>query len=230
MHSRFLLTVLISLIAVLTALSQTRVPTIDDLLNVKSLGGARISPDGDWVAYTFNETDWKQDAFVTHIWLVNTTGGKPFQLTRGEKSAANPQWSPDGEWLTFTSNRVGDKNQIFAIRVAGGEAAQLTKSENGVGGYQWSRDGKQIAYTSSDLDAKAAKERTDYLGGFEVTRKEYTFTQIWTLEVAKALTEPIAGTQRTKAKDYTVGSFEWSPDGTQITFSATVNSDLINGS
>ncbi|MEO5859639.1 MAG: S9 family peptidase, partial [Pyrinomonadaceae bacterium] len=42
--------------------------------------------------------------------------------------------------------------------------------------------------------------------------------------------EPIAGTQRTKAKDYTVGSFEWSPDGTQITFSATVNSDLINGS
>lgn len=229
MTKRILLFIVIAVFLPFSASAQTRVPTIDDLLNVKSLGGARISPDGNWVAYTVNETDWKQDAFVTHIWLVNTSGGKAFQLTRGEKSVGNPQWSPDGEWLTFTSNRVGDKNQIFAIRVAGGEAVQLTKSENGVNGYQWSRDGKQIAYTSSDLDSKAAKERTDYLGGFEVTRKEYNFTQIWTFEVAKALAEPTAGTQRTKSKDYTVGPFDWSPDGSRIAFSASINADLING-
>lgn len=229
MCKKILLLFALALFIPFEAGSQTRVPTIDDLLNVKSLGGSRISPDGNWVAYTVNETDWKQDAFVTHIWLANTSGGKPFQLTRGDKSAGSPQWSPDGEWLTFTSNRVGDKNQIFAIRVAGGEAVQLTKSENGVNGYQWSRDGKQIAYTSSDLDSKAAKERTDYLGGFEVTRKEYSFTQIWTFEVAKALAETTAGTQRTKSKDYTVGQFEWSPDGSRIAFSASINSDLING-
>lgn len=215
--------------ASLTAYSQSRVPTIDDLLNVKTLGGARISPDGKWVAFTVTETDWKQDAFVGQIWLVSTAGGKPFQLTRGEKPAGGAQWSPDGEWLTFTSNRIGDKNQIFAIRPDGGEAVQLTKSENGVNGYAWSRDGKSIAYTTSDVDAKAAKERTDYLGGFEVTRKEYTFAQLWTLDVAKALSEPVAGTQRTKTKEFTIGAFEWSPNGSQISFSATVNSDLING-
>lgn len=211
------------------AARQRRVPTVDDLINVKSLGGAQISPDGKWVAYTVNETDWKQDAFITHVWLVNTTGGKPFQLTRGEKSCGNPQWSPDGAWLTFTSNRVGDKNQIFAIRPDGGEAAQLTKAENGVNGYAWSRDGKSIAYTASDADSKAAKERTDHLGGFEVVRKEYNFTQLWTLDVAEALNAPVAGTQRTKSKDYNIGPFEWSPDGTRIAFSATVNADLING-
>lgn len=211
------------------AVQQRRVPTVDDLLNVKSLGGAQLSPNGKWVAYTVNETDWKQDAFITHVWLVNTTGGKPFQLTRGEKSCGNPQWSPNGEWLTFTSNRVGDKNQIFAIRPDGGEAAQLTKAENGVNGYAWSRDGKSIAYTSSDQDSKAAKERTDHLGGFEVVRKEYNFTQLWTLDVAEALNAPAAGTQRTKSKDYNLGPFEWSPDSTRIAFSATVNADLING-
>ena len=229
MTKRIGLFILISVFLPLSTLSQSRVPTVDDLLNVKSLGGARISPDGKWVAYTVNETDWKQDAFVTHIWLVDTAGGKPFQLTRGEKSVGGAQWSPDGEWLTFTSTRVGDKNQIFAIRPAGGEAVQLTKTENGINGYQWSRDGKNIAYTTSDLDSKAAKERTDYLGGFEVTRKEYTFAQLWTFEVAKALAEPLTGTQHTKGKDFTIGAFEWSPDASQIAFSATINSDLING-
>ena len=229
MPRRIVISLLLTIVASATGLGQNRVPSIDDLLNIKTLNGSRISPDGKWVAYSVTETDWKQDAYVGQIWLVNTSGGKPFQLTRGEKAAGNPQWSPDGAWLTFTSGRIGDKNQIFAIRPDGGEAVQLTKSENGVNGYAWSRDAKSIAYTSSDTDTKATKERTDYLGGFEVTRKEYSFAQLWTLDVAKAQSEPLAGTQRTKTRDFTIGGFEWSPDGTQIAFSATVNGDLING-
>src|SRR5215510_11248203 len=120
--------------------AQRRTPTVDDLINVKSLGGPQISPDGKYVAYTVNETDWKQDTFVTHIWLVSTATGKAFQLTRGEKSAGNPQWAPDGQWLAFTSNRVGDKNQIFAIYPDGGEAMQLTRAENGVNNFTSTED------------------------------------------------------------------------------------------
>ncbi len=74
-----------------------RVPTIDDLLMAKSVGGAQISPDGRFVAYTVTETDFKQDAFVTADLAARTRppGGR-FQLTRGDKSAGRPQWSPDG--------------------------------------------------------------------------------------------------------------------------------------
>ena len=72
-----------------------RVPTIDDLLNLKSLGSPQISPDGTWVAYTVTTTDWKQDAFVTQIWVAHVASGRTYQLTRGEKSCSNPQWSPD---------------------------------------------------------------------------------------------------------------------------------------
>jgi dipeptidyl aminopeptidase/acylaminoacyl peptidase len=209
--------------------STRRAPTIDDLLNVKSLGGAQISPDGKYVAYTVNETDWKQDAFVTHIWLADTSTGKTFQLTRGEKSAGNPQWSPDGQWLAFTSNRVGDKNQIFVIHPDGGEAMQLTKAENGVNGFAWSRDSKSIAFTSSDADQKVAKDRKDHLGDFEVVRREYNHSHLRTFDVAEALKAPVAGTQRTRGKEFSVTSFSWSPDGRVIAFSATKNPDLING-
>jgi dipeptidyl aminopeptidase/acylaminoacyl peptidase len=229
MYDRLFISLLITFSLALTANAQRRAPTVDDLLNVKSLFGAQISPDGKWVAYTVNETEWKQDAFVTHIWLANIQTGKNFQLTRGEKPCANPRWSSDGEWLAFTSNRIGDKNQIFLIHPDGGEAIQLTKADNGVNNYAWSLDGKSIAYTTSDANQQEAKARKDHLGEFEVVRKEYNHSHIWTFDIAEALNALVTGTQRTKGKDLNVTSFSWSPDGKQIAFSATNNPDLING-
>jgi dipeptidyl aminopeptidase/acylaminoacyl peptidase len=106
-----------------------RVPTIDDLLSIKSVGSVVISPDGKWVAYTVSQTDFKGDAFINHIWIADLATGRKYQLTRGEKSAGNPAWSPASQWLAFTSNPGGDKNQIFAIPPNRGEAVQLTKVE-----------------------------------------------------------------------------------------------------
>lgn len=219
---------LLSICLAVTALAQRRVPTVDDLLNVKSLGGAQISPDGKWVAYTVTESDFKQDAYVTHVWLVEAGSGRTFQLTRGGKSAGNPQWSLDNQWLAFTSNRVGDKNQIFVIRPDGGEATQLTKTENGVNNFAWSKDGQRIAFTGTDVNQQALKERKEHLGDFEVVRKEYSHAHLWTFDVAEALKAPVTGTQRTRGQDFNVGLFAWSPDGKLIAFSATKNPDLIN--
>ena len=207
--------------------SATRVPAIDDLLNLKTLGSPQVSPDGTWVAYTVSSTDWKQDAFVTQIWLVHVASGRNFQVTRGDKSCVSPGWSPDGAWLAFTSSRVGDKSQIFVIRRDGGEAVQMTNAENGVGGYAWSGDGRQIAFTTSDVNEKDVKARRDHLGDFEVVRREYAHQHLRTFDVAGALAAPVAGTERTKGKDYTVSSFSWSPDNRRIAFSATVNPDLV---
>ena len=220
---------ILPLLLSLAITAQIRVPTVDDLLNVKSAGGVQISPDGARVAYIVSETDWKQDAYVDQLWIAEVKSGRTYQLTRGEKSCNNPNWSPDSQWLAFTSDRIGGKNQIFVLHPDGGEAQQLTKTENGVSGYAWSEDGKSIAFTTSDVDAKYTKERKDFLGDFEVVRKEYPFSHIFTFDVAEAMKEPVIGTQRTKGKDFTVGSFSWSPDGKQIAFSASINSDLING-
>lgn len=229
MYSRMARAGFLLVLACITAAAQSRVPNIEDLMKVKSLGGAQISPDGRWVAYTVTEADFKQDAYVTQVWLVDTETGRSFQVTRGEKSSGNVAWSPDGAWLSFTSSRVGDKNQIFVIRPDGGEALQLTKAENGVGGYTWSRDGAGIAFSAADPTPQAMKDRKEHLGDWEVVRKEYQHSHLWTFEVAEALKGPVTGTQRTKGKEFTVGSFNYSPDGKWIAFSATINPDLING-
>jgi dipeptidyl aminopeptidase/acylaminoacyl peptidase len=206
------------------------VPTIDELLTIKSIGAAQISPDGKRVAYTVTNADFKQDAFVTQIWLAETSSpGRTLQLTRGDKSSTNPRWSPDGEWLAFTSNRIDDKNQIFVINPVGGEAVQLTKSETAISSFAWSEDGRSIAYTATEPVPQVSKDRKDYLGDYEVVRKDYNFAHLWTLEISEALKAPVVGKQRTKKKDFSVDSFSWSRDGSKIAFSATLNPDLIQG-
>jgi dipeptidyl aminopeptidase/acylaminoacyl peptidase len=205
------------------------VPTLDDLLTMKTVGGTQISPDGKWVAYTIGYGDFKQDAFINQICLVETASGGSFQLTRGDKSSTNPRWSPDGHRLAFLSNRVEDKNQIFVINPNGGEAQQLTKSETSIGNFLWSEDGKTIAYTATEPAAQATKDRKEYLGDYDVVREGYSYVHLWTFNVADAMNAPVAGKQRTKKKDFSIDSFSWSPDGARIAFSATLNPDLIQG-
>jgi dipeptidyl aminopeptidase/acylaminoacyl peptidase len=206
-----------------------KAPTITDLMVLKSAGNPRLSPDGRNVAYTVTETDYDQDAYVTQIWLADVATGESIQLTRGKRSSSDPTWSPDGRWIAFSSSRVEDKAQLFAIRPDGGEAIQLTKAETGVGGFDWSPDGKTIAFTAGDPVSEAAKARKDHYGDYDLVRREYAHTHLWTVDVAEALKAPQPGTRRTGGKDFTVGGFAWSPDGTKIAFSATINPDLING-
>jgi dipeptidyl aminopeptidase/acylaminoacyl peptidase len=211
------------------ASAQTHVPTLDDLLILKTAGATQISPDGKHVAYTITYGDFKTDSFVTQIWLADTVAGTSIQLTRGDKSSTNPRWSPDGKWLAFTSNRIEDKNQLFVIDPTGGEAQQLTKSENAVGNFLWSDDGKTIAYSAGEAPSQPLKDRKDYYGDYDVVRAGYNYVHLWTIDVAEAMKTPSAGRQRTKKSDFSVDSFSWSPDGNRLVFSATINPDLIQG-
>jgi len=211
-------------------LAQARVPGIDDLINLKTLAGARISPDGRWVAYGVSETDWAQDAYVTQLWVVNVASAERRQLTTHQKGASNPQWSPDSRWLSFTSTREENRSQLYAIRPDGGEAVRLTKAESGVGGYAWSPDGRAIAFSASDPESREQKDRVARYGAFEQVRRDYTHSHLYTIDVAAALSAPQPGRKRTTGRDFSVAGFDWSPDSRRIAFSATVNPDLIQGS
>jgi dipeptidyl aminopeptidase/acylaminoacyl peptidase len=228
---RLLSVTLLIIVSVLDLRAQTNrhVPTIDELLTLKTVGAVQISPDAKWIAYTVGYGDFKTDSFMNQIWLVDVATGRNFQVTRGDKSSTTPKWSPDGTWLTFLSNRVEDKNQIFAINPLGGESIQLTKSETAISNFAWSEDGKSIAYLATEPVPPVSKERKEYLGDFEIVRKEYTFNHIWTFNVNEAFKAPLVGKQRTKKKEFSVESFSWSPEGSKIAFSATINPDLIHG-
>src|SRR5581483_6371763 len=93
----------------------------------------------------------------------------------------------------------------------------------------WSEDGKMIAYTATEPTAQPLKDRKDYYGDYDVVREGYSYVHLWTLNVSEAMKSPLVGKQRTKKTDFSVDSFSWSPDGSTIAFSATLNPDLIQG-
>jgi dipeptidyl aminopeptidase/acylaminoacyl peptidase len=197
-------------------------PTIDDLISLKRAGSPVISPDSRFVAYTVRQTNWDDDRYDTQIWLANVQTGATRQLTSAPKSSTAPAWSPDSRRLAFGSDRA-DKRQIYLIDPSGGEAEKLTSSEEGVGSFKWSPDGSTIAFTATDPAGPAMKEREKTYGQFDVIGQEHRMTHLYLIDVATKTAKRLTN------GNFTVGSFEWSPDGRQIAFDHRINPANANG-
>ena len=208
--------------------TSTRVPTIDELVEVGAVSSPTISPDGRWIAFAESFTDWEQDAFVTQVLVADTRTGSVVQLTRGKTSAGDLEWSPDGRWITFL-REVDGSSQVHAIRPDGGEAQILSKHGASIGNHAWSPDGASIVFTAPEGDDPAAKARKETYGEFTVVRRDYRYAQVWTLAVAEALVSPAKGRQRTRGTERHVQGFDVSPDGARVAFAATRTPDLVDG-
>ena len=197
-------------------------PTVDQLIALKRVGSPAISPDGKLVAYTVREVNWEENAYETEIWIADVAAGTTRQLTNAKKSSASPKWSPDGARIAFASDR-SDKQQIWLIRPSFGEAEQLTHENEGLGAFAWSPDGRQIAFTMVDPKPEAWKDRDKKYGDFEFVDEDQRVSHLWTVDVESKKT------RRLTKGGFTIGSFDWSPDGKAIAFDHTVNPDPSNG-
>jgi len=74
------------------AAQQRRAMTPDDVMAMKNVSDAQISPDGKWVAYVVSAADLKESAYNTDIWLVPAAGGTPLRLTSSPKADGQPRW------------------------------------------------------------------------------------------------------------------------------------------
>jgi dipeptidyl aminopeptidase/acylaminoacyl peptidase len=161
-------------------------PSFEQVISLRSAGGAAISPDGRSVVFGVRTTDWQGNRFDNEIWIARE-GEQPFQLTRTDKgNSGSARWSPDGKWIAFLADR-GNKQQVFVIRPSGGEAQPLTDHKEGIASFRWAPDGKRIAFTAQEPEDKERKERTEKFGEYAVDDAEYRMTHLWIVDVAPDL-------------------------------------------
>ncbi len=192
--------------------------TVDDALDLVSVGSPMISPDGNWVFYSERKLDWGENESNTKYYLAPADGGEAFQYI-GEEGGSSFQFSPDGTYFTLTRN-VDDKRQIFWMRTGGGEAVQLTEHEESIGSYEWSDDESKIFFTATDKrpddEEKEMKDGADAIfvdEGPNGQGRSY-WRNLWVFDVAsKEITQ-------LTDEEWLFGSFAVSPDASQVSFTA----------
>lgn len=134
----------------------------------KSSTNPKWSPDGNWIAFTSNRKDNRNQ-----LYLLNMSGGEAEPLTDSKGAVANFDWSPDGRSIAFTmtdfKNEEEEKNdkgkndfrwvdenvklsRLYVLTVqkdANGkrEPRKLTTGNFNVDGFDWSNDGSRIAFS-----------------------------------------------------------------------------------
>ncbi len=188
--------------------------------NDKSSTNPRWSPDGNWIAFTSNRKDNKNNLYVLRV-----SGGEAEQLTDLKSSIADFEWSPDGKWIAYTmadaksededKNDKGkndfrwvDENQkmarLYVIPVAKDEsgkrvANKLTSDSRHVISFNWSPDGSKIIFSHAKSPAAGVWPSMD----------------VGVVNVADAKSTPFAAT------DAAESSPVYSPDGRWVAMSVS---------
>lgn len=133
----------------------------------KSSTNPKWSPDGNWIAFTSNRKDNKNN-----IYLLNLNGGEAEPLTDVKTGVTNFAWSPDGRSIAFrmadaktdeeekndkakNDFRWVDENikfsRLYVIPLEKNssgkrEPRKLTSDNYNVDDFDWSADGSRIAF------------------------------------------------------------------------------------
>jgi dipeptidyl aminopeptidase/acylaminoacyl peptidase len=226
------------------AQTKTRFLDKDTFMDMEGVANAAISPDGSQIVFSRSWVDKVKDQGRSNIWIVDASGARLRELTRGSWRDTSPVWSPDGARIAFLSDRDGT-TQIHVVFVATGELAQLTHVERAPSGLTWSPDGRQLAFMMfvPDEDPVLAVQLPKRPRGAEWARGativdrlswgrdgegpiERGFTHVFTLD---AMT---GGTPRQVTSGaYSHSAPEWSGDGQTIYVSAIRKPDAeyLNG-
>ncbi len=121
----------------LTEAVRFKTPIGGSTFDVKTIRGARVSPDGKRVVFEA----------LGRLYFANSNGKRRKLLTSGGGGfEAQPAWSPDGKEIAFTTWSDEDGGGISVVSAKGGKPRRLSLPRGHYFNPSWSPDGATIVY------------------------------------------------------------------------------------
>ena len=108
--------------------------------------GPQYSPDGQRIAFHSARSGSME------IWVCESDGLNPVQLTFLGLHSGTPRWSPDGRQIAFDA-RPERSADIYVVSAEGGPPRRVTVERSNDVVPSWSRDGRWVYFASSNLGA-----------------------------------------------------------------------------
>jgi dipeptidyl aminopeptidase/acylaminoacyl peptidase len=142
--------------------------TAGDLLQLRDIGGAEVSPDGKWVAFAVRQASLATDNseirwFVTPVdgsrppHALALEGGTPVRtrsavgVDQASFDPALPRWAPDSRRFAFR-RQVGGRIELWGADVVTGGLHRIADGESQVDRFGWTPSGDLVFRTGLNLD------------------------------------------------------------------------------
>ena len=226
MRKRHRVTLLLgAVLAALVAASsaQTKRPmTFVDLLDIPRVIDPQLSADGQKVAFTLLNADWKVGRRLPQIWRVNAHGTAVKQLTTAEGGVSTARWSPDGSTLAVLA-QVKGQMQIQLLPADGGDLKPLSNHATAPSALVWAPDGRGVYFLASDARSNAELERDRVRDDVFAFDENYQQQHLWRVDAADG--------RETRITDgnYSVLSFKIAVDGRHLVINRAPSPLLDDG-
>ena len=168
------------------------------------------------------------------IYVMNSDGSNPHNITNNPGTDSHPSWSPDGSKIAFQSERDGNW-EIYVMNSDGSEQVRLTDDRGVDQSPTWSPDGTKIAFVSDrggrhsvwTMISDGGSEPVDVTGSYVNSRwpawgprsRTLAYETVQDIRVARIddvqLNEKIVD-KNNFFDGFFVGWLDWSPDGKKL--------------
>lgn len=220
-----------------TATPAPRLFSAQDVFELEWADDPQVSPDGTRAIYLRRFNDIQTDRTRAHVWIVNLDGSGHEPLLADEDSYRSARWSPDGTRVAFLKSVDGGTG-LFVHYLGSGREALIGTFETSPGSITWSPGSQSIAFTksvkgnSTSLIASPQKPKGAQWAppAVVIDRARYRTNGSGFLELAYTHVF-VMPAQGGTARQLTSGDFNhggvlsFTPDGSEILFSANRNAD-----
>jgi dipeptidyl aminopeptidase/acylaminoacyl peptidase len=192
-----------------------------DLLMMRQVGQAEVSPDGLWIAYTMvvpREASDEPGSSYQELYLLSTRTKEVRPFITGTVRVSSLAWSPDGSKLAFLMSRgVGARTQVWMMPVTGGEARPVTDWGSSVSSFAWHPSGTSIGFLAEQPDSRKERALRSKGYGFVFYEEDWTHRNLYLQEISGSG----IGAPRQVSSGITIWSFEFAPDGKSAAVAAS---------